>query len=143
MQRDRSDGRMGELRDQVGQLLRTKIRYLGTGDKLVEFEGWPVLQEHVESVTVCMDEEDRGVHLPTANLAIRVFKLNTEVEVEEITGGGEEEEVPAYKHWVLPHQEFQANGWCNGAMVEHGAWCQGSIIPTDIRENTISPNGIS
>lgn len=107
VQRDRSDGRMGELRDQVGQLLRTKIRYLGTGDKLVEFEGWPVLQEHVESVTVCMDEEDRGVHLPTANLAIRVFKLNTEVEVEEITGGGEEEEVPAYKHWVLPHQEFQ------------------------------------
>jgi len=105
VQKDRSNRRMGELRDQVDQLLRTEIRYLTRYLKLVEFEGWPVLQEHVESVTVCMDEEDRGVHLPTANLAITVFKLSA--EVEEITGGGEEEEVSLAQHWVLPNKEFQ------------------------------------
>ena len=124
VQRDGSNMRMDSLRDHVDSLLRTETLYLSTSVKLVKFEGWPVLEDHVESVTVCRGEEDRGVHLPTATLAIRVFKLNRSgAEVEEISGGGEDEEVPAAQHWVLPNQEFQASGWCNGAMVEHGAWC--------------------
>jgi len=108
VQRDGSNMRMDSLRDHVDSLLRTETLYLSTSVKLVKFEGWPVLEDHVESVTVCRGEEDRGVHLPTATLAIRVFKLNRSgAEVEEISGGGEDEEVPAAQHWVLPNQEFQ------------------------------------
>ena len=39
-----------------------------------EFPHHPLLSEHVESVTVCLEDEagsSRGVHLPTAQLSIR------------------------------------------------------------------------
>ena len=39
-----------------------------------EFPHHPLLSEHVESVTVCLEDEagsSKGVHLPTAELSIR------------------------------------------------------------------------
>jgi len=115
VQKDRSNLARHQLEKEVDMFVRSK-EYINCHVKISDF-GSSSLRDHVESVTLCPEEDrgcqaSRGVHLPSAQLTYRVFKLHRQgPEVEEISQPGEEE-VPAAQHWLLPALEFQG-AWEN------------------------------
>jgi len=100
-----------ELEREVELLVRSRS-YMDTHAKLTEFPAGSLLQTHCLSVSLCLDTEElvpKGVHLPSATFVHRIFKLHSlGPQVETIcSGDGDEEEVPAAQHWLLPAEEFQ------------------------------------
>jgi len=108
VQKDNSNLARLKIEQEVEQFLRGK-EYISIGSRITQFgAGYTLLSQHVECVLFCQEEEGvTMVHLPTALINFRVYKLNKlGPEVEEICQEGEEE-VPAAQHWILPNQEFQ------------------------------------
>jgi len=112
VQKDNSNIARQRIEQEVDQFLRAN-EYISSHSKISQFGAqYTVLCQHVESIIFCQEEEvgDKGVsmvHLPTAQILYRVYKLNRlGAEVEEICQEGEEE-VPAAQHWILPNQDFQ------------------------------------
>ena len=112
VQKDCSNLARQRIENEVDQFLRAK-EYISSQSKITQFGAeYAVISQHVESVIFCHEEEvgEKGVsmvHLPTAQIKYRVYKLNRlGAEVEEICQEGEEE-VPAAQHWILPNQDFQ------------------------------------
>ena len=114
VQKDGSNLTKKSIEVEVDQFLRA-MEYVSTSNqnKITQFgEENAIILQHVESVVFCPEEEvvnDEAsmIHLPTAKINYKVYKLNRrEAEVEDICLD-EEEEVSAAQHWVLPNQEFQ------------------------------------
>ena len=108
VQRDRSNLGKAKMKEEVDSFIRRR-EYISRHLKITDFGEEELLKQHVESVTVCHEEEggSKGIHLPSANIVYRVFKLNRlGPEIEEISSPGEEE-VPAAQHWILPALDFQ------------------------------------
>jgi len=108
VQKDNSNLVRQKIEQEVEQFLRAK-EFISIGSKITQFgEGYSLLSQHVECVLFCQEEEGvTMMHLPTALINFRVYKLNRlGPEVEEICQEGEEE-VPAAQHWILPNQDFQ------------------------------------
>eukprot|EP00092_Neocalanus_flemingeri_P022459 GFUD01024357.1.p1 GENE.GFUD01024357.1~~GFUD01024357.1.p1 ORF type:complete len:441 (+),score=191.72 GFUD01024357.1:70-1392(+) len=111
VQRDSSNLARQRIETEVDQFLRTR-EYISSYTKVSQFGAeYSLLCQHVECLQLC--QEDVGeqgitmIHLPSAQLTYRVYKLNRlGPEVEEICQEGEEE-VPAAQHWILPNQDFQ------------------------------------
>jgi len=110
VQKDRSNFSKRRLENEVDSFIR-KREYISRHLKIEEFPADSELSKHVESVTVCHEEEGgtrTGIHLPSAKMIYRIFKLNRMgAEVEEINNQEGDEEVPAAQNWTLPAAEFQ------------------------------------
>ena len=69
----------------------------------------PVMRDHVESVTICQNDEvdSAGIHLPSTDVVYHVFKLNRDGASEEEMPQEGEEDVPVATHWILPSSDLQ------------------------------------
>ena len=114
VQKDGSNLTKKSIEVEVDQFLRA-MEYVSNSNqiKITQFgEDNAIILQHVESVVFCpkeevVNEEASMIHLPTAKINYKVYKLNRrKAEVEDICLD-EEEEVSAAQHWVLPNQEFQ------------------------------------
>jgi hypothetical protein len=111
VQKESSNLARQKIETEVDQFLRVR-EYISSHSKISQFGAeYSLLCQHLECVVFCQDGVgEKGItmiHLPTAQLTYRVYKLNRlGSEVEEICQEGEEE-VPAAQHWILPNQDFQ------------------------------------
>ena len=111
VQKDGSNLTSKMIELEVDQFLKAK-EYIDNHTKITQFEKeYTVICQHVESVI--LDHEEDGemgvsmVHLPTAKINYKVYKLNSRQEEMEDICLDEEEEISAAQHWILPNQEFQ------------------------------------
>jgi Cdc6-like AAA superfamily ATPase len=78
------------------------------------------LKKNVNSITICDDDvsppTNGNLSIDQVDLDIQSFKNNEEGDADEITEG--EEDLPAYKEWILPNIEFQ-DVW-ESLIFEHG-----------------------
>lgn len=90
-----------------------------------EFEDNLVLKDHIESITLCDEEQNSEVAVTECELVYHVYKFDIfGVETDTMTDAASGEEIAAADIWALPTEEF------------HGLW-ESLIYDTKLKEDTL------